>query len=77
MTYGVIILSSEDRQIFFARASPCAVWMINQAENKTKKLWTDDRVNPYTMSRDWETCSTNHDNGVEGKAIHGRQSSQA
>ena len=29
------------------------------------------------MSRDWETCSTNHDNGVEAKAIHGRQSSQA
>ena len=25
------------------------------------------------MSRDWETCSTNHDNGVEDKAIHGRQ----
>ena len=28
------------------------------------------------MSRDWETCSTNHDNGVEDKAIHERQSSK-
>ena len=29
------------------------------------------------MGRDWETCSTNHDNGVEDEAIHGRQSSRA
>ena len=33
-------------------------------------------MNPYRMSRDWETCSTNHDNGVEDKAIHERQSSK-
>ena len=29
------------------------------------------------MSRDWETCSTNHENGVEDEAIHGRQPSKA
>ena len=33
--------------------------------------WMDQSV------QDWETCSTNHDNGVEDKAIHGRQSSKA
>ena len=36
----------------------------------------NESINPYKMSRDWETCSTNHDNGVEDKAIHGRQSSK-
>ena len=29
------------------------------------------------MSRDWETCSTNHENGVEDKAIHECQSRKA
>ena len=29
------------------------------------------------VRRDWEACSTNHENGVEDKAIHGRQSSRA
>ena len=29
------------------------------------------------MNRDWETCSTNHENGVEDEAIHGRQPSKA
>ena len=29
------------------------------------------------MSRDWETCSTNHENDVEDEAIHERLSSQA
>ena len=29
------------------------------------------------MSRDWETCSTNHESGVEDKAIHRRRSSKA
>ena len=37
----------------------------------------DEWINPYKMSRDWETCSTNHENGVEDEAIHGRLSSQA
>ena len=27
------------------------------------------------MKRDWEACSTNHESGVEDKAVHGRQSS--
>ena len=39
-------------------------------------VWTDEWIDPYRMSRDWETCSTNHENGVEDKAIHGRQSSK-
>ena len=29
------------------------------------------------MSRDWETCSAKHENGVEDEAIHGRQPSKA
>ena len=37
--------------------------------NKSRKLWTDEWINPYKMSRDSETCSTNHDNGVEDKAV--------
>ena len=29
------------------------------------------------MRRDWEACSTSHENGVEDETIHGRRSSGA